>query len=47
LDEGKHKAHLSHELLGGAAAFEAAREYEKHVAKNGQPQNHVLAKELL
>jgi len=43
----KHKADISHELLAGAASFAAAREYEKHVEKNGQPDNHALAKELL
>jgi len=43
----KHDAKLSHELLAGAASFEAAREYEKHVEKNGQPVNHAVAKELL
>lgn len=42
-----HKAELSHELIAGAASFEAARAYEKHVAENGQPANHAVAKELL
>jgi len=42
-----HKAELSHELIAGAASFEAARAYEKHVAENGQPVNHAVAKELL
>ncbi|PHH90135.1 hypothetical protein CDD83_4417 [Cordyceps sp. RAO-2017] len=41
-----HEAKLSHELMGGAAAFAAAREYEKHVAKNGHPDKHAKAKEL-
>ncbi|OAX43467.1 hypothetical protein K503DRAFT_140006 [Rhizopogon vinicolor AM-OR11-026] len=41
-----HKASLSHELLGGAAAFEAAKAYEDHCAKNGRPDNHALAKEI-
>ncbi|KAF9783158.1 hypothetical protein BJ322DRAFT_1021890 [Thelephora terrestris] len=43
----KHKADLSHELMSGAAAFAAAHEYEKHVAKNGKPPSHAKAKELL
>jgi hypothetical protein len=30
-------AHLSHELIGGAAGFEAMKAYEQHCAKNGQP----------
>ncbi|KAI0825926.1 hypothetical protein BC629DRAFT_1434474 [Irpex lacteus] len=42
-----HKAEVSHELIGGAAAFEAARAYEKHVAANGQPTSHAEAKEIL
>jgi hypothetical protein len=42
-----HKTKLSHELLSGAAAFTAAHEYEKYVAKNGKPENHARAKELL
>jgi hypothetical protein len=27
---------LSHELIGAAAAYEAAKAYEKHVAANGK-----------
>ncbi|KAI0088443.1 hypothetical protein BDY19DRAFT_198827 [Irpex rosettiformis] len=42
-----HKAEVSHELIAGAAAYEAARAYEKHVAANGQPANHAEAKEIL
>lgn len=30
-----HEAKWSHELIGGAAAFEAAKAYEDHVARNG------------
>ena len=36
-----HKATLSHELIAGAAAYEAAKAYENHVAKNGHPDNHA------
>ncbi|KAG8715066.1 hypothetical protein FRC11_005932 [Ceratobasidium sp. 423] len=43
----QHKASLSHELIAGAAAFEAAKAYEKHVAANGEPDSHDTAKELL
>lgn len=43
----KHEAKLSHELIAGAAAFEAAKAYEDHKAKNGEPDNHATAKELL
>jgi len=42
-----HKAAISHELIAGAAAFEAAKAYEKHVAANGQPASHSEAKEIL
>ncbi|GJJ14816.1 hypothetical protein Clacol_009084 [Clathrus columnatus] len=42
-----HKAEFSHELIAGAASFEAAKAYEKHCAANGKPASHALAKELL
>ncbi|KAN0127406.1 Protein of unknown function (DUF3759) domain containing protein [Lactarius tabidus] len=42
-----HKASTIHELLGGAAAFEAAKAYEDHCAKNGKPVSHAKAKELM
>ncbi|KAK5993711.1 hypothetical protein PT974_07147 [Cladobotryum mycophilum] len=42
-----HEAHVTHELLGGAAAFEAAKAYEDHVAKNGRPDSHARAKEVV
>jgi hypothetical protein len=59
-----HQATVSHELIGGAAAFEvwphfsffideltdilqAAKAYENHCAKNGKPDSHAQAKELL
>ncbi|KAG0709663.1 hypothetical protein DFH29DRAFT_869954 [Suillus ampliporus] len=45
--DAPHEASLSHELLGGAVAFEAARAYEQHCAANGKPDNHALAKELM
>lgn len=32
----EHHAKLSHEIIGGAAAYEAAKAYEDHVAKNGE-----------
>ncbi|EAW12087.1 DUF3759 domain-containing protein [Aspergillus clavatus NRRL 1] len=43
----EHKAKLSHELIAGAASFEAAKAYEEHVARNGQPESHAKAKEIL
>ncbi|CAE6464037.1 unnamed protein product [Rhizoctonia solani] len=42
-----HQADWVHELIAGAAAFEAAKAYENHVAENGQPADHATAKELL
>ncbi|KAJ7129595.1 hypothetical protein C8R44DRAFT_777181 [Mycena epipterygia] len=46
-DNEEHKARLSHELMAGAAAYEAAKKYEEHVAKNGKPDSHAKAKELI
>ncbi|OJJ66395.1 hypothetical protein ASPBRDRAFT_201022 [Aspergillus brasiliensis CBS 101740] len=43
----EHKASFSHELIGGAAAYEAMKAYEKHQAENGKPANHAQAKEIL
>jgi hypothetical protein len=31
----EHEAKFSHELIGGAAAFEAMKAYEDHEARNG------------
>ncbi|KAL7945478.1 hypothetical protein V8C42DRAFT_345082 [Trichoderma barbatum] len=42
-----HEAKWSHELIGGAAAYEAAKAYEDHVAENGHPDDHAKAKEIL
>jgi hypothetical protein len=42
-----HKAELSHELIAAAASYEAAKAYESHVAKNGKPDSHSKAKEIL
>ncbi|KAF7799126.1 hypothetical protein EIP86_010356 [Pleurotus ostreatoroseus] len=43
----EHKAALSHELIAAAASYEAAKAYEQHCARNGQPPSHEKAKELL
>ncbi|GAA5881187.1 hypothetical protein JCM16303_004835 [Sporobolomyces ruberrimus] len=45
-DEG-HKKHWSHELIAGAAAYEAAKKYEDRCKKNGKPESHEKAKELI
>ncbi|KZT62975.1 hypothetical protein CALCODRAFT_505347 [Calocera cornea HHB12733] len=42
-----HQASWTHELIAGAAAYEADRAYEKHVEQNGQPASHDEAKALL
>ncbi|KAJ6539411.1 hypothetical protein B0H19DRAFT_909833, partial [Mycena capillaripes] len=42
----EHKAKLSHELIAGAAAYEAAKKYEEHCAANGKPDSHAT-KELM
>jgi len=46
-DQYHNQASLTHETLSGAAAFYAAKKYEDHVAANGQPPTHALAKELI
>ncbi|BCS25179.1 DUF3759 domain-containing protein [Aspergillus puulaauensis] len=43
----EHKSKFSHELVSGAASWEAMRAYEHHCEKNGKPQSHAHAKELL
>jgi len=45
--ERPHEASWSHELIAGAASYEAAKAYENHVAENGQPASHAKAKEIL
>ncbi|KAB8269765.1 hypothetical protein BDV30DRAFT_179610 [Aspergillus minisclerotigenes] len=43
----EHKASFTHELIAGAASFEAMKAYNDHCEKNGKPQSHETAKELL
>ncbi|KAJ3555831.1 hypothetical protein NM688_g2362 [Phlebia brevispora] len=43
----EHKASLSHELIAAAASYEAAKAYEEHCRRNGQPPSHEKAKEIL
>ncbi|KAF8500862.1 CipC1 protein [Russula emetica] len=45
-DAPKHQSHVSHELIAGAASYEAAKAYENHVAQNGKPPTHAKAKEI-
>src|SRR5215471_973639 len=46
-DEQRPRHELTHELLAGAAGFEAMRMYEHHREREGIPEHHELAKELL
>ncbi|KAG6831599.1 hypothetical protein H0H92_009072 [Tricholoma furcatifolium] len=46
-DGGDHQAKFSHELIAGAAAYEAEKAYADHCAANGQPQSHQKAKEIV
>ncbi|KAE8362642.1 hypothetical protein BDV27DRAFT_16272 [Aspergillus caelatus] len=41
-----HQGHWSHQVIGGAAAYEAMKAYNDHEAKNGKPQSHTKAKEI-
>lgn len=40
-DFQKHSPSTAHELIGGAAAYEAMKAYENHAAKNGKPSKYV------
>jgi len=42
-----NQAKFSHELIGGAAAFEGMKLYEDHQRKEGNVVSHAFAKELL
>jgi hypothetical protein len=44
---GRPDHEVTHELLAGAAGFEAMRMYEHHREREGIPEHHELAKELL
>ncbi|KAI1821840.1 hypothetical protein F4861DRAFT_429978 [Xylaria intraflava] len=46
-DGEPHKSHLSHELIGGAASFEAMKLFEDKQRKEGKPVKHAFAKEVL
>ncbi|KAK4698647.1 hypothetical protein P7C70_g7626, partial [Phenoliferia sp. Uapishka_3] len=45
--DDQNKSSWTHEAVGGAAAFEAARIYEQRCASEGKPQTHALAKEMI
>jgi len=44
---GERKAKFSHEIVGGAAAFEAMHMWEKKQRAEGRPVSHPLAREAL
>ncbi|KAI6133515.1 CipC-like antibiotic stress responsive protein [Pisolithus thermaeus] len=47
-DHGEvHSGNVTHDLLAGAVAYEAAKAYEDHLAANGRPDDHAQAKELI
>lgn len=35
VNNAPHRAEFSHELIAGAASYEAAKAYENHVSENG------------
>ncbi|ODV76715.1 uncharacterized protein CANTADRAFT_58016 [Suhomyces tanzawaensis NRRL Y-17324] len=43
----QHEGKFSHELLAGAASFEAAKLFEDRQRREGKPVSHKFAKELL
>ncbi|EGW35817.1 uncharacterized protein SPAPADRAFT_59022 [Spathaspora passalidarum NRRL Y-27907] len=43
----KHEGKFSHELVAGAASFEAVKLFEDKQRKEGKPVSHAFAKELL
>lgn len=43
----QHEGKFSHELIAGAASFEAAKLFEDRQRREGKPVSHKFAKELL
>ncbi|OTB07680.1 hypothetical protein M426DRAFT_71477 [Hypoxylon sp. CI-4A] len=46
-DGQPHESKISHELVGGGAAFEAMKIFEDRQRKEGKPVEHAFAKEIL
>ncbi|KAJ6101853.1 hypothetical protein N7486_004280 [Penicillium sp. IBT 16267x] len=46
-DPREHEASFTHELLAGAASYEAAKAYEQHEEREGKPASHEKAKEIM
>ncbi|KAJ5245869.1 hypothetical protein N7468_000852 [Penicillium chermesinum] len=43
----EHDPSFAHELIAGAASYEAAKAYEQYEERNGKPESHEKAKEIL
>lgn len=43
----QHEGKFSHELIAGAASFEAAKLFEDRQRREGKPVSHAFAKEML
>ena len=43
----EHKSSWTHEIIAGAAGFEAMKAYENHLARTGETPSHSRMKELL
>ncbi|ETI24504.1 hypothetical protein G647_03873 [Cladophialophora carrionii CBS 160.54] len=46
-NDERHEGKFSHELIGGAAAFEGMKLYEDKQRREGKAVDHAFAKELL
>ncbi|KAJ5630067.1 CipC1 protein [Penicillium herquei] len=46
-DPKQHEASFAHELIAGAASYEAAKAYEEHEKREGKPESHEKAKEIM
>ncbi|KAK9760961.1 hypothetical protein K7432_014511 [Basidiobolus ranarum] len=44
---GNHESSLTHEIIAGAAGFEAMKSYENHLRNTGEQPSHSLMKEML
>ncbi|KAE8143685.1 hypothetical protein BDV38DRAFT_1829 [Aspergillus pseudotamarii] len=42
-----HENHLTHDLIGGAAGYEAIKMFNDYQAKNGKVVEHAQAKEII
>lgn len=42
-----HEASVTHDLLGGAVAYEYGKAYADHVGENGKPDSHAKAREIV